>query len=69
MVPVIDEGHIYQPPAVMVPTDKQMGFYVTSGFVPKVVVHRGGLSEQQSSLPNMREDFMDVVAGNFACQN
>ena len=68
MVPVIYSWQIYQPPSVIEPTGIKMGFRVTSEPYPKVEVNVVGLDLQQSSLWIMREDFMDVVAGNVAFQ-
>ncbi len=70
MVPVIESCATYQPPpSVMAPTGIKTGFRVTSEFVPKVDLNLGGLSSQPSSLWIIREDFIDVVAGNVAFQN
>ena len=69
IVPAIESWHKYQPPSIIAPTGMKTGFKVMSEYVPKVEVHVGGLSLQQSSLVIMREDFMNVVAGNVAFQN
>jgi hypothetical protein len=53
----------------MAPTGMKTGLRAMSEFVPKVDSNEGVLIWQQSSLWIMREDIMDVVAGNVAFQN
>ena len=60
--------HIPAPPSVMALSGMKTGFRVTSEFFPKDDLNLGGLSWNQSSLWIMREDIMDVGAGNIAFQ-
>ena len=50
VVPIIDVGHRYHPPSVIVPSATQTGFNFTFELLPIVTMYVRILSEQQLSL-------------------